>query len=66
MKHGLEGQIQQLKKDLSRIDTMSKSALTDSDLRNRLRKKYKVKGEEMTIVTEEIKQRIQAKKVQRL
>ena len=42
-KRRLEGQINELRKDLSRIEQMDRGAMKDSDMRNRLMKKYQVK-----------------------
>ena len=42
-KRRLEGQINELRKDLSRLEQMDRGAMKDSDMRNRLMKKYQVK-----------------------
>ena len=60
-KRRLEGQINELRKHLSRIEQMDRGAMKDSDMRNRLMKKYQVKGKGMSVVKEEIKQRVKAK-----
>ena len=60
-KRRLEGQINELRKDLSRIEQMDRGAMKDSDMRNRLMKKYQIKGKGMSVVKEEIKQRVKAK-----
>ena len=60
-KRRLEGQIKELRKDLSRIEQMNKGAMKDSDIRNRLMEKYRVRGKGMSVVIEEVKQRIKAK-----
>ena len=60
-KRRLEGQINELRKDLSRIEQMDRGAMKNSDMRNRLMKKYQVKGKGMSVVKEEIKQRVKAK-----
>ena len=54
-KHRLEGQINELRKDLSIIEQMDRGAMKDSDMRNRLMKKHQVKGKGMSVV-KEIKQ----------
>ena len=53
--------INELRKDLSRIEQMDRGAMKDSDMRNRLMKKYQVKGKGMSVVKEEIKQKVKAK-----
>ena len=60
-KRTLEGQINELRKYLSRIEQMDRVAMKDSDMRNRLMKKCQVKGKGMSVVKEEIKQRVKAK-----
>ena len=50
-----------LRNDLSRIEQMDRGAMKDSDVRNRLMKKYQVKGKGMSVVKEEMKQRVKAK-----
>ena len=60
-KRRLEGQINELRKDLIRIEQMDRGAMKDSDMRNRFMKKYQVKGKGMSVVKEEIKQRVKAK-----
>ena len=49
-KRRLEGQINELRKDLSRIEQMDRGAMKYSDMRNRLMKKYQVKGNGISIV----------------
>ena len=60
-KRRLEGQINELRKDLIRIEQMDRGAMKYSDMRNRFMKKYQVKGKGMSVVKEEIKQRVKAK-----
>ena len=55
-KRRLEGHIKELRRDLSRIEQMSKGAMKDSDMKDRL-EKYKVRGKGITVIKEEIKQR---------
>ena len=60
-KRRLEGQIKDLRRDLSRIEQMNKGLLNSSDLRNTIMTKYNVKRKGVSVVIEEIKQRVKAK-----
>ena len=60
-KKTLQGQVDQMRKELSRLEQICRNECSRPRIRNQLWRKYEIETKGVTVVTEELKQRISAK-----